>query len=250
MKAALRNTHYGKAFLLALSLLTRIPVAALDNIQAKDLGASALFYPLVGLIIGVFLYSPALLFPHASPLLLAAIIITGWVVITGGLHLDGLADSADAWLGGGSDEEKTHRIMKDPLVGAAGVIAVTCVLLLKFSALTALLKASSCGLIILAPILGRSVILLLLKTSHYVRNQGMASDVINSMPRMTSIWVLGVCLLAGVLISFWGVICALTGFWLLRRVMLKRLGGCTGDTVGATVEISEMLFLVGSALAV
>jgi adenosylcobinamide-GDP ribazoletransferase len=51
------------------------------------------------------------------------------------------------------------------------------------------------------------------------------------------------------LFSFWGMLCALAGFWLLRRLMLKRLGGCTGDTVGATVEITEMLFLLGSALA-
>jgi adenosylcobinamide-GDP ribazoletransferase len=62
-------------------------------------------------------------------------------------------------------------------------------------------------------------------------------------------WVIGVSLLFGMLFSFLGMLCALTGFWLLRRLMLKRLGGCTGDTVGATVEITEMLFLVGSALA-
>ena len=250
MTYRLQPTRYGKAFFLALSLLTRLPVAALDDMQAKDSGYSALFYPLVGLIIGVLLYFPVLLFPNASPLLLTSIMISGWAVITGGLHLDGLADSADAWLGGGNDEEKTHRIMKDPLVGAAGVVAIVCVLLLKFSALAALLNVGSSGLVILAPVIGRSMILLLFRTSKYVSNQGMAHDVVNYLPRMASMWVIGVCVLAGALFSFWGMICVLSGFWLLRRLMLKRLGGCTGDTVGATVEISEMLFLVGSALAV
>ncbi len=250
MTYRLHHMRCGKAFLLAVSLLTRIPVAALDDVQAKDSGYSALFYPLVGLIIGVLLYFPVFFFPNASPLLLAAIMITGWAVITGGLHLDGLADSADAWLGGGDDKEKTHRIMKDPLVGAAGVVAIVCVLLLKFSALTALLKVGSNGLIILAPVIGRSMILLLFRTSQYVSNQGMAHDVVNYLPRMASMWGIGVCVLAGVIFSFWGMLCVLGGFWLLRRLMLKRLGGCTGDTVGATVEISEMLFLIGSALAV
>lgn len=249
MNHILLNAGSVKAFLLALSLLTRIPVSALDNIQKKDSGHSALFYPLIGLIIGILLYFPVLLFPNASPLLMAAIVITVWASITGGLHLDGLADSADAWLGGGGGNEKTHRIMKDPLVGAAGVIAIVCVLLLKFSALSAVIQVDSSGLIILVPILGRSMILLLFVTSKYVRSQGMASDVFEYLPRTAAKWVIGVCLLVGALFSIWGMLCALMGFWLLRRLMLKRLGGFTGDTVGATVETTEMLFLVGSALA-
>ena len=249
MKYILPNTRYRKAFYLALSLLTRLPVTALDNIQAKDSGRSALFYPLIGLIIGVLLFLPALLFPATSPLLLAAIIITAWASTTGGLHLDGLADSADAWLGGVDDEEKTYRVMKDPLVGAAGVIAIVCVLLLKVSALTVVIQAGWSGLIILAPIVGRNAILLLFISTQYMRSQGIASEVLEYLPRTAVKWVVGVCLLVGALFSIWGMLCALTGFWLLRRMMLKRLGGFTGDTVGASVEITEMLFLVGSALA-
>jgi len=245
----LLNARSVKAFLLALSLLTRLPVARIDDIQANDSGRSALFYPLVGLIIGLLLFLPILIFPNASPLLLAAIVIAAWAVITGGLHLDGLADSADAWLGGMDDEEKTQRIMKDPLVGSAGVISVVCVLILKFSALIALFQVGSHGLIILAPIIGRSMILLLFMITKYVSSQGMASSVVEYLPRTAAMWVIGVSLLFGMLFSFWGMLSALAGFWLLRRLMLKRLGGCTGDTVGATVEITEMFFLVGSALA-
>ena len=66
--------------------------------------------------------------------------LAAWVLLTGGLHLDGLADSADAWLGGLGDMEKTHRILKDPLVGAAGVIALISILLLKFVSLLILLE--------------------------------------------------------------------------------------------------------------
>ncbi len=249
MNYILLNARSVKAFLLALSLLTRLPVAQLDKLQDTDSGHSALFYPLVGLVIGLLLFVPILIFPSASPLLLAAIVIAGWAVITGGLHLDGLADSADAWLGGMDDEEKTQRIMKDPRVGAAGVVSIVCVLLLKFSALIALFQVGSHELIILVPIIGRSMILLLFITSKYVSSQGMASSVVEYLPHTAAMWVIGVSLLFGMLFSLWGMLCALAGFWLLRRLMLKRLGGCTGDTVGATVEITEMFFLVGSALA-
>ncbi len=242
------QSSYGKAFLLALSLLSRFPVTHLDDIQPHDSGRSALFYPLVGLIIGFLLYVPILLFPHASPMILSAIIITFWAIITGGLHLDGLADSADAWLGGGNDEERTHRIMKDPLVGTAGVIAIVCVLLLKFTALLTLFAYTSTAFVILAPVIGRSMILLLFLTTKYVRNQGMASDVVSYLPRTAAKWIIGICLLTGLIFSLWGIVFVLAGFWLLRRLMLKRLGGCTGDTTGATVEIAEMLWLVGAAL--
>jgi len=120
-----------------------------------------IFYPLAGLIIGIFLCIPIFIFPNASPFLIAAIITVIWAAITGGLHLDGLADSADGWLGGMGDREKTQRIMKDPLVGAAGVIAIVSLLLLKFAAITTLLLHDYWFILLLAPLLGRSMILLL-----------------------------------------------------------------------------------------
>ena len=100
-----------KAFLLALSLMTRIPVGHLDEISEQDSGRSALFYPVIGLLIGILLYIPALLFQSTPPYFLAAIIISLWAIITGGLHLDGLADSADGWLGGLGDKERTLSLI-------------------------------------------------------------------------------------------------------------------------------------------
>ena len=237
-----------KAFLLALSLLTRFPVKHIENIQAEDSGHSALFYPLIGLVIGSILYLPILFFSESSPYLLSAIIISLWAIITGGLHLDGLADSADAWLGGMDDEEKTHRIMKDPLLGAAGVIALVCLLILKFSAISAVIESGLGWLIILAPAIGRSMILLLFLTTSYVRKQGMAMDVYDKLPKDSAWIVTGICLIIGAICSLFGTFLILIGFYLSRRLMLKRLGGCTGDTAGASVEISETLFLVGAAL--
>ena len=237
-----------KHFFLALSFLTRIPVPNLGPLEPPDFARAALFYPVVGAVIGVILCIPLLLFPHAPPLLLAAILTVIWAMVTGGLHLDGLADSADAWLGGFGDPAKTHRILKDPLVGAAGVIALVGVLLLKFAALVAVLENAAWWLILIAPVIGRILILLLFLTTPYVRAEGLASAVTAHLPRTAAIWIVAGGLLLGFAVSGSGLIAVLLGFWLLRRLMLQRLQGCTGDTAGATVEIGEMLWLVGCAL--
>ena len=246
----LSNSSIIRAFLLSLSLLTRLPVMLPNNIDSDDSGRSALFYPLVGLILGLMVLLPIGVFPNTSPILLGAIVVALWAATTGGLHLDGLADSADAWLGGMGDREKTQRIMKDPLVGAAGVIAVVCVLLLKFSAVVALLQDSYLWGIVLAPVMARSMVLLLFLTSEYVSSQGLAHHVVDYLPR-TIAW--GILIAVSVMCGFfsvYGTLLALIGFWLIRRLSLKRLGGYTGDVAGVVVEITEMLFLVGCGLAV
>jgi adenosylcobinamide-GDP ribazoletransferase len=181
-------------------------------------------------------------------LLLAAILTVIWAMVTGGLHLDGLADSADAWLGGFGDPAKTQRILKDPLVGAAGVIALVGVLLLKFAALVAVLEHAAWWLILIAPVIGRILILLLFLSTPYVRAEGLASAVTAHLPRTTAIWIVTGGLLLGFTVSGSGLLAVLLGFWLLRRLMLQRLQGCTGDTAGATVEIGEMLWLVGCVI--
>ena len=246
---------YLKAFFLALALLTRLPIPPLEKIDARDSGRSALFYPAVGLIIGLILYLPLFFFPQASPLLLAAIITVIWAIITGGLHLDGLADSADGWLGGSSDKEKTVKIMKDPVVGAAGAIAIVCILLLKFAVLSAIFQQafyhngqSANAIIILAPFIGRAMILLLMLISNNANPNSMANDIADNLPRNPIAWLIGICFLIAAFFSLAGVIFALITFWLLRRLMHKRLGGYTGDTLGATVEVSEVMYLVGYAL--
>ena len=238
-----------KAFYLALSFLTRIPSPSLPEVQPADFGRAALFYPLVGLIIGAILCLPLLLLPEAEPLLLAAIITVLWAVVTGGLHLDGVADGADAWLGGWGDEEKTHRILKDPLVGAAGAIAIASTLLLKWAALTVLIEHQYGWIILFAPVLGRSMILLLFLTTPYVRAGGLASAVTEHMPRTAAQALVVVVVVLAAVIAWQGLLLALIGFWLLRRLMLQRLQGCTGDTAGASVEFGEMFWLMGVALS-
>lgn len=238
-----------KACLLALSLLTRIPAGSFDEITDQDSGRSALFYPVIGVLIGVILYLPILLFPNTPPHFLAVLVITLWAIITGGLHLDGLADSADGWLGGLGDKERTLRIMKDPVIGAAGAIALVCFLLLKASALSVLIDNKLGWLVIITPVLGRLMILFTFYTTSYANKTGMANTVVENLPENISLVIVAIGLLTAGFFSFWGLVTVLIGFFLLRRLMIKRLDGCTGDTVGATVEISEMLFMSGVVLS-
>jgi adenosylcobinamide-GDP ribazoletransferase len=241
-----------KAFLLALQFLTCLPVSLKAAPGPADWGRSALAYPLVGLLIGLLLAGLQHLVGHADPLLLAALLTVTWALITGGLHLDGLADSADAWVGGHGDRERTLAIMKDPRSGPAAVSTLALVLLLKFVALAALVKAGAWLALLLAPVLGRSALVALLLSTPYVRPGGMGSAMSAHLPRAAAVLAL---LLAAVGALVAGKIGALAlavaaVAWLgLRWMMVRRLGGMTGDTLGAAVELTEVAVLVALALS-
>ncbi len=235
-------------FLIALQFLTRIPTPVMSAPTPAELSRAALFYPLVGLLIGGLMLALALLLKHSDPILLAVLLLSVWVMLSGGLHLDGLADSADAWLGGQGNLERTHEILKDPLLGAAGSISVTLILLIKYSALYVLLKNEDYLVLLLAPVLGRGFILLLFVTTDYVRKQGLASDVVAGLNGRAALFGLIPVLLLGAWCAPLAVVAIIVCFIALRRLMIQRLGGCTGDTAGATVEITEAVWLLGAAL--
>ncbi|MFB6261856.1 MAG: adenosylcobinamide-GDP ribazoletransferase, partial [Thiohalorhabdaceae bacterium] len=124
---------------LAVQFLTRIPVGVPAAPKATDLGRSVAFYPLVGLGMGLVLAAVGALVGQGPGLLAAALVVGLWGTATGFLHLDGLADSADAWLGGQGDAERTMAILKDAYAGPAGVAAVVLVLVIKVAALAPLM---------------------------------------------------------------------------------------------------------------
>jgi len=166
------------AFLLALQFLTRIPVPISIPPTPKLLSRSALYYPLVGMLIGFILYSLASALGSVDINLSAALILTLWVGLTGGLHLDGIADCVDGWIGGQGDRDKSLLIMQDPNAGPMGVIALVLLLLLKFTAVAVLLKNDALIALFIAPIIGRASILFLMVSTKYLRPNGLA-DLMN-----------------------------------------------------------------------
>lgn len=239
-----------KPLLLAIQFLTRLPTPALNNLTPQDWGRSALAYPLVGLLIGALLLALQFLIKTSDPLLQAALLLTVWVLLTGGLHLDGLADTADAWVGGYGDRQRTLDIMKDPRSGPAAVSAIVLVLLLKFAALTVLLQGSAWPALLLAPTLGRAALLAMLLTTPYVRAGGMGMEIAAHLPRKIGLILLLATAVAAVfLLDGWkALLVVFIIVFLLRRAFLARLGGVTGDTLGAAVELVEAVALLTFAL--
>ena len=241
-----------KPFLVALQFLTCLPVSLKTQPSEKQVGYSLLYYPVVGLIIGLFLIALNWLFSHVAPLVTAALLVTSWVLLTGALHLDGLADSADAWIGGMGDRGRTLEIMKDPSCGPIGVVALILILLLKFVALYSLISVNEGIVILLACTLARTLMLLLFLTTPYVRSHGLGSPFVTHQPRRLSIFIITTIPLLILLftddIYYWILIAASLTFALLRYMMMRRLDGTTGDTAGALIEITETVVLLSTVL--
>ncbi|WP_218727414.1 adenosylcobinamide-GDP ribazoletransferase [Pseudomonas sp. D1HM] len=239
-------------FWIALQFLSSLPISLPGMPQPRALGRSLLYYPLVGLLFGVLLWGLNALLAGTPSLLHAALLLTAWVLLSGGLHLDGLADSADAWLGGFGDRERTLTIMKDPRSGPIAVVALVLVLLLKFCALLALIEQQHSVALLIVPLIGRSALLGVFLTTPYVRAGGLGQALADHLPRKAGWWVLGLSAVACVLLAgvagLWALGLAAAGFVWLRQLMMRRLGGTTGDTAGALLELLEVGMLVGLAL--
>ncbi|MBV6897673.1 adenosylcobinamide-GDP ribazoletransferase [Xanthomonas euvesicatoria] len=236
--------------LAAIGFLTRIPVPARVFTRAGAQARSLCWYPLVGVLLGGVVCGLAWCLREVAPLLGAALLLSAWVWLTGALHLDGLADTTDAWVGGMGERARALAIMRDPTSGPMAVTAIVLILLLKCTALAALLPTAPGG-VWLAPLLARTALVAAFLTTPYVRAGGLGSGLVGS-----SRAGLLLSLLLGLACAFAvgrlrGMLaCAVTGVVLVmwRRACLQRLGGMTGDTCGALVEISETAVLVALAL--
>ncbi|MDH5358162.1 MAG: adenosylcobinamide-GDP ribazoletransferase [Gammaproteobacteria bacterium] len=236
-------------FLIALQLLTIVPVRIKTPVENKHMGQSLLYYPLIGFIVASVLVLLGWLLNTQSDNVTAILLLLVWVVLTGGLHLDGLADSADAWLGGIGDKNRTLAIMKDPACGPIAVAALVLLLLAKFVMLTVLIASNDWFAIIVAIILARTAMPLLFLTTPYVREGGIASVMITHQPQTASKLMLIVIGLLTIASGNMIPLLVTAGlFLLLRYWMQQRLGGTTGDTAGAMVEILETAVLMTAVI--
>lgn len=237
-------------FLIAVQFMTTIPIK-LPCLPSREQNAfSMLFYPVIGLLIGGVLWLMAS-FIHLPIMLLSCLIVAVWAGLTGGLHLDGLADTADAWVGGFGDRERTLAIMKDPNAGAMGVIAIVLCLMLKWASVYGLLMLDDeydvSFVWLMIPMLGRLGVLVLFATTPYVRQQGLGSALQDVPKSLLWLVVTGFGAMLGVL--SWQLAVVMLGVWVailswLRWRFVGRLGGITGDTVGASIEMVEVAMLV------
>ncbi len=239
-------------FLIALQFLTVLPIKLTSLPDNKSNGASLLYYPVVGLLLGTLVTLVAVVL-ESTPAPLAAILVLGfWVFSTSALHLDGLADSADALVGGFGNREKTLNIMKDPCCGPAAAVTLIIILAIKYTAIEQIIGAGNWAFLVVTPFLSRSLLIILFLTTAYVRENGLGHQLAGYLPRDTSkLAVAAVLIVTFVIIgfnTFWLLITVAGIFMGLRQLMLRRIGGTTGDTAGALVEVCEAGLLVTAVL--
>jgi adenosylcobinamide-GDP ribazoletransferase len=235
-----------KYLAIAFNLLTTLPVRAPHDWRPGDSGRAAGWYPFVGLVLGALVAAAYVLFdPYFSPLLSAALSLTLWVILTGGLHLDGLADCCDGLLHA-SNPERRLEIMKDSQMGAFGGIGLILALLLKVSALASLSTEGVVPAILLAASLARWFIILA-GFQPLARPGGMGADFASGLRKSALVWGALIPLGLAIYLGVQGIVAlAFTslGIFFVLRLARARIAGVTGDVFGLVVEVAEIITLV------
>ncbi len=225
----------------ALGFLTTLPVPR--ALQSTRANVMLPWFPAAGLVVGALAsllwYLAGLLVPVGAA---AVILIAGVLALTGAIHLDGLADCADAFYGR-RDRESVHRILKDPRIGAMGGLAIGIALLARYAALTSLPGTAVLFGLPAAAVLARSAALIAMRLLPYASGRGR---ILKTPPAITPGILAVAAVSTAVVVLFLPVpalvsLAALTAFW---RLAWKKIGGSTGDVLGATIEIAEVVFLL------
>ncbi|PIV14779.1 MAG: adenosylcobinamide-GDP ribazoletransferase [Gallionellales bacterium CG03_land_8_20_14_0_80_55_15] len=249
-----------RLFLTALQFFTRLPVPGWVGHTPEQLNQAARYFPLAGIVVGALCAAVLWLSAQVLPLPLAVgLCMVAGILITGAFHEDGLADFTDG-LGGGYTREKALIIMKDSRIGAYGAIALILVLLLKFEALLALCRAHSplfvAATLLAAHSFSRLLAASLMLTQRYIREDDSArAKPAAQQLSPTSFAIAGLTGLAALLLLFAAgahtanLFAAVFAALLMRAYLAwrlqTRLGGYTGDCLGAVQQLTELAFYLG-----
>lgn len=237
-------------FLNAVGFLSVLPLRGKQPYQTGDLGRSALFFPLVGVLMGALTAGANYLFGLVFPSLInSALTLCFWIFISGGLHLDGVADCFDGMLNASAPERRLE-IMKDSRLGTFGGLGLILLILLKFVCLLALPGARIRLLLPLAMGISRWLLLWAGKQPS-VRPGGMGAEFAGGL-KPSAFLIAGLTALvltaAAVWQIGWTALAAVLAVHLLALLIFqsarRRLGGVTGDVFGLLVEFSELLILL------
>jgi len=243
------------AFGTAIGFLTTLPTPrhasspdalSPDALSPDALRRAGVWFPAVGLLIGALLAGLSLLLAQFFPSTVTAVlVVAAWAAVTGGLHLDGLADCGDGLLPP-VNRERRLEIMRDPRVGAFGVTVLLLLLLLKVAALAAL--PTMWMALLVAPVWARWLILVAMqRPSARPEGMGAAQQLKLSPTQIALLALLPVTVTAVAGIWHWllwpATAAAVLAALVLLRFAEQRLGGVTGDVFGAVVEVSEAVFV-------
>jgi adenosylcobinamide-GDP ribazoletransferase len=259
-----------KSFLTALAFLTVFPVRFRESPSSDHVAQSRFWYPVVGLLLGLVLAGwTELVGRLGEPALQAFLIVLAWIVLTGALHVDGFCDVCDGLFGGQTAEDRL-RIMKDPHLGTFGLVGGVLLLLGKFAALQSVIRSSASALdaglsvdfsarvVCAAVVIARCLVLCQAAGARYPRADGTGKAIIEATrwPEAGGFAVLafGIAWSVSPHLYDWAAAIALflppfLGVMLLRWICQRRLGGITGDCMGAAIELCEIIFLIAASIA-
>ena len=237
-----------KAFIAAVQFLTIVPLSKDFRTTDETLGNSMAYFPLVGFLIGILLFIYSEVMALFLPIQVGCILIIALLIIlTGAIHLDGFVDTLDG-LAGGRGKERMLEIMKDSRIGAIGVIGVIVLLLVKYVSLINIPQGFLWKALMLMPVMGRWSMAQLCYFSRYARENGTARPFVNPGSKIGVIFAAILTLM--VLAVFLGLKGIVIGILLtlfthgFRAFFHHKIGGVTGDVIGAANELNEVLFLI------
>lgn len=242
-----------KLFLAMLQFMSRLPVPYqwTEDLDFSKSYKGIIWFPMVGAVIGIiaaFVFHLCYAWLEIGPWVSAAIYVFTLAVITGGLHLDGLADTCDG-IFSARKRERMLEIMKDSRIGTHGVLALIFVLVIKILVVAQLVISGDVGYLAVlfsAPVASRTLMSILMHRQQYAREEGLGNIFIGKIAKMDYYWCLffGAVFCVFVTGTVWPfVLTAVFAYW-FRHYINKILGGQTGDTLGASNELFELVFLL------
>jgi adenosylcobinamide-GDP ribazoletransferase len=255
--------HQLRLFFLALQFFTRLPIPRWVGFDAAWQRHAIRYFPAIGVPVALVCMVVYALAAHIWPQTVAVLLaVIAGIMLTGAMHEDGMADTCDGFGAGGSGGDRAERslaIMRDSHVGVFGILGVVLTLALKCAALIALPGPQVCAALLLAHPLSRLACLPLIRALPYLRAEGKARALAAQITA-PECWIGALTVLPLLLLSVWrgwlpwsgllfGIVLAALSTWWLARLFVKRIGGYTGDCLGAVQQASEAMFYLGLVAA-
>lgn len=234
-----------KGFILAIQFLTRLPINIPVNFNKENIRKSTFFYPFIGLILGSLSVIPYYFLSSYNKDIATFLTIIIMIILTGGLHLDGLSDTADGFFSN-RNKKGTLEIMQDSRIGAFGVLSLILIILFKYILITNI-ESNSPVFLILSMGNSRLIVLLQIAFKNVARPDGLGDMIHSSKPRL---YILSGSILHVILNIFLNIkyLLPLLGAFIIGEIIslytYKKIGGFTGDVYGATIEITEAISLL------
>ncbi|WP_419749819.1 adenosylcobinamide-GDP ribazoletransferase [Terrisporobacter petrolearius] len=252
-----------KRFIGLLQFMTRIPIKA-DIGFDEEFHKSIVYFPLVGFVIGLISFSiGSLSIQIFDPFITSIIIVAGEVILTGGLHIDGLGDTFDA-IYSNRDKERMLEIMKDSRLGTNSLLAILFLVLIKIGLLNSAINGNLMCLVIFMPMISRLGVIVMLYKTVTPRKVGMGNVFIGKATKgMFITAILYTVAILVVITKFLflsttlniiklllSIVIVMLFDYLFKNHIYKKIDGVTGDILGCTIELGELIFLLFSYIAI